>query len=50
MRLRLTLTLHLERTQRATTPEPPHTIESQGSLIETSPQPRYIGFQPEDRT
>lgn len=47
MRIRIALTLTIERRP----PEPPHThetFESQGSLIETRPQPRYVGFTVEE--
>ncbi|MDQ7877354.1 hypothetical protein Q9R08_05120 [Microbacterium sp. QXD-8] len=47
MKIRIALTLTFERT-KPDTPEAPVVIESQGSLIETAPQPRYIGFTPEE--
>lgn len=49
MKIRLTLTLLIERKRETRDVEPPHVFESQGSLVETSPQPRFLGFQPEDR-
>lgn len=47
MRIRLTLTLDVDRKRRE---EPPghETFESQGSLVETLPQPRYVGFEAVD--
>lgn len=47
MRLVLKLTIDLERT-RPREAEAPTVIESQGSLVETMPQPRYVGFEAVD--
>lgn len=48
MRLRLTLTLDLERRKPQPVEEPHETFESQGALVQDVAQPRYpLGFVPE---
>lgn len=49
MKIRLSLSLSIERHHPTTADaDPPHMLESSGSLVETVPQPRYVGFQPEE--
>lgn len=47
MRIRLALTLTIER-RPPEPPQAPENFESQGSLVETRPQPRYVGFTAEE--
>lgn len=49
MRIKLVLSLVVERSKPELS-SAPETFESQGSLVETSSQPRYIGFAPTDHT
>lgn len=46
MRIRLSLTLDIDRAPK---PED-ETREYQGALVEMSPQPRMIGFTPEEES
>lgn len=46
MKIRLSLTFEVTRARKTEDGSEPHeTFESQGSLIETAPQPRYVGFE-----
>ena len=44
MRLSIRLSIRLGREEREAT-ERHDTFESQGALIESAPQPRYVGFE-----
>jgi len=49
VRLRLTITLDVKRAQKPQPVEEPHeTFESNGSLADFGPVPRYVGFVPEE--
>jgi len=42
------LTLTIERARPAPAEQAHDTFESQGSLVESTPQSRYIGFTPQE--
>lgn len=49
MRLRIAFTIDLTRSKRPEAGEDaPMIFESQGSMVETSPQPKYVGFEAVD--
>ncbi|UVK61338.1 hypothetical protein SEA_GINGERBUG_3 [Microbacterium phage Gingerbug] len=49
MRLRLSITLDVERRKPEPVEEPHDTFESNGALVDMAPQPRYpLGFAPEE--
>lgn len=48
MKIRLSLTLSIERAARPHPETPPHVDESAGALVEQIGQRRYLGFTPEE--